>query len=173
MKTVYLLRHAKSSWKEEGLDDFDRPLTKRGLAAAAAIGRFLRDEGLLPAQILCSSARRTRQTLERLQEELGAPVPVRFERQLYLADAPALLRRLRRLNDALGLVMLVGHNPGLESLAYMLLDEAARRHKGLGDKFGTAALAVLAADVEQWSALRPGCAALTTFVRGKDLAGTA
>lgn len=172
MKTVYLLRHAKSSWQDEGLDDFDRPLTKRGRAAAEAIGRHMTAEGLAPAQILCSASQRTRETLERLQRQFAATVPVRYEKQLYLADTAALLRRLKRLNDSLASVMLIGHNPGIEGLALLLLDDASRKHKRVGTKFSTGALAVLTADVDHWSDLKPGCARLDSFVRGKDLVGS-
>lgn len=169
MKSIFLLRHAKSSWKDETLDDFDRPLSKRGREAATAIGRYMTAEALAPAQILCSPSRRTRETLERLQKHYSAAVPVRFEKQLYLADAPVLLRRLKRLNDALASVMLVGHNPGLEALAFLLLDDAGRKHKHLSEKFATGALAAIATGVEHWSALKPGCATLHSFARGKDL----
>jgi phosphohistidine phosphatase len=172
MKTLYLLRHAKSSWRDEALDDFDRPLTKRGRAAAEAIGRLMTAEGLAPGQILCSASQRTRETLERLQRQFAAAVPVRYEKQLYLADTTALLRRLKRLNDTLASVMLIGHNPGIEGLALLLLDDANRRHGRMGAKFSTGALAVLSIDVDHWSALQPGCARLESFVRGKDLVGS-
>lgn len=173
MKTLYLLRHAKSSWADEGLDDFDRPLAKRGRAAAEAIGRHMTAEALAPAQILCSASRRTRETLERVQRQFAATVPVRYEKQLYLADTAALVRRLKRLNDTLGSVMLVGHNPGIEGLAFLLLDKASLKQARLGEKFSTGALAVIDIDAEHWSALAPGCGRLHSFVRGKDLAVTA
>ena len=98
------------------LDDFDRPLNKRGRAAAKAMGRYLTEAGIQPSQVFCSSAKRTRETLERVQEGLGAAVPVRFEKGLYMADAPSLLRRMKRLNDSLASVMLIGHNPGSNAL---------------------------------------------------------
>jgi phosphohistidine phosphatase len=173
MKTLYLLRHAKSSWKQDVLDDFDRPLNKRGRAAAVAIGRFLAEGGMLPSQVLCSSARRTRETLERLQEVLATPLPARFEKGLYLADAPSLLRRVKRLNDSLASVMLVGHNPGLEHLALLVAaegDETLRRE--LAAKFPTGGLAILEASVERWADLKPACARITVFVRARDLALT-
>jgi phosphohistidine phosphatase len=174
MKTLYLLRHAKSSWKEDVPEDFDRPLNKRGRAAATAVGRYLAEQRVAPSQVLCSSAKRTRETLERMQEGMGAALPARFEKGIYLAEAPTLLRRLKRLNDSLASAMLIGHNPGLERLALMLAadsDEILRRQ--LAAKFPTGALAVLDADIGRWADLAPGCAALTAFVRARDLQLTA
>ncbi len=170
MKTIYLLRHAKSSWKDETLDDFDRPLNKRGRRAATLMGQYLAANGIEPAQILCSSSQRTRETLERLQGAIGASIPIRFEKGIYLAEPAALMRRLRRLSDSLPSVMVIGHNPGMERLALMLVaaggGEGAPR---MADKFPTAALAVLSADVDAWEKLAPRTARLDAFVCGRDL----
>ena len=169
MKTLYLLRHAKSSRTAVTVEDFDRPLTKRGRAAATAMGAYMAKHNLSPAQVLCSSAKRTRETLERLQEALG-PVPARFEKGIYMAEAAALLRRVRRLNDTLASVMLIGHNPGLEQLALSLAtggDADLRRQ--IAAKFPTAGLAVIEADVDRWSDVKPGSSRLSAFVRPKDL----
>jgi phosphohistidine phosphatase len=169
-KTLYLLRHAKSSWKDESLDDFDRPLNKRGRRAAMALGTYLARASIAPAQVLCSSAKRTRETMDIIQAELKSVVPIRFEKGIYLADSPSLLRRLKRLNDSLSSVMLVGHNPGLERLALMLIaesDDAVRRT--LANKFPTGSLAVIESDVGRWADLKPGCGRLGSFVKGRDL----
>jgi phosphohistidine phosphatase len=171
MKTLYLLRHAKSSWKDDGIEDFDRPLNKRGRAAAAAMGAHLARREVIPAQVLCSSAKRTRETWAHLQAAFGsAAVPVRFEKGIYLAEPVALLRRLRRLDDSLASAMLIGHNPGLELLAVSLSadgDEDLRRQ--LASKFPTGTLAVLEAVIDRWADLRPGSCRLTEFVRARDL----
>jgi phosphohistidine phosphatase len=169
-KTLYLLRHAKSSWKDETIEDLDRPLNKRGRAAAKAIGEYLARQKIVPAQVLCSSARRTRETLEGVQKALGDAVPARFEKGLYLADAAALLRRLRRLNDSFESVMLIGHNPGLERLALVLAaqhDDEPRRQ--LQSKFPTGSLAVIETDVDRWADLKPGCGRIVAFVQARDL----
>lgn len=170
MKTVYLFRHAKSSWTDETLDDFDRPLAKRGRRAAEAMAHYVAKKAMTPQQILCSPAKRTRQTLECLQEIIDASVPTRFEKQIYMASAATLLRRLRRASDDLESVMLVGHNPGLEQLAGMLAhggDLAA--HRLVANGFTAGALAVIEADVEHWAELRQGCGRLKAFIRPKDL----
>jgi len=170
MKTLYLLRHAKSSWKDETLDDFDRPLNKRGRAAATAMGAFLAEQGLAPSQVLCSSAKRTRETLERIQEQLATPVPVRFEKGLYMAEAPALLRRIKRLNDSLAAVMLIIHNPGIAHLAMLLTDERSEPQRSrLNAKFSTGSLAVIDADIARWADLVPQSGTLRSFTRPRDL----
>ena len=170
MKTLYLVRHAKSSWKDTAVEDFDRPLNKRGRAAASAIGSYVTEHGIAPSQVLCSSSKRTRETLERVQEQLAAPVPVRFEKGLYLAEAPALLRRIKRLNDSLASVMLIAHSPGLTHLALMLtLDDGRAERQKLNAKFSTGSLAVIETEVTHWADLAPHCGRLTNFVRPRDL----
>jgi phosphohistidine phosphatase len=170
MKTLFLLRHAKSSWDEGTIEDFDRPLARRGRAAAKALGVLLTEKSWQPAQILCSSAKRTRETLERIERHLSATVPTRFEKGLYMAEAPALLRRLRRLNDQIASVMVIGHNPGLENLAHLLAgggpDDLRRL---MTEKFPTGALAVVTAGIDHWTELKPGCGSLEAFVRPRDL----
>src|SRR5450631_2444347 len=126
MLTLTLLRHAKSSW-EEPLDDFDRPLAPRGKKAAPEIGAALAARGLRPDLILCSGALRARETLGLVIEDLGAPAPeVIYDDALYMAAPGTLLKRLHGIasapqRDAPRHVMLVGHNPGFEELALMLV----------------------------------------------------
>lgn len=170
MKTLFLLRHAKSSWKDHSLDDFDRPLNKRGRGAAKAIGEYLANRGVAPAQVLCSSARRARETLERAQEALGVTVPARFEKGIYMAEAATLMRRLKRLNDTLASAMLLGHNPGLADLAQTLIDDGDETlREELQTKFPTASLAMIEAHIERWADLHAGCGRLVEFVRPRDL----
>lgn len=170
-KTVYLLRHAKSSRKDGAREDFDRPLNKRGRDAAKAIGEYMARERIVPAQVLCSSAKRTRETMERLQEAVGGAVPVRFEKGIYMAEEAGLLRRLKRLNDSLGSAMLVGHNPGLQQLALLLAADADGDglRSQLQAKFPTAGMAVIETPVERWADLKPGCGRITAFVLARDL----
>ena len=169
MKTLYLLRHFKSSWKDKTLEDFDRPLAKRGRRAAELMAGYVARNGIAPAQVLCSPSRRTRETLERMQESLGGAVPTRFEKGIYLADASALLVRLRRLGDV-GSVMIIGHNPGLETLALALIGSGEEKaHTRLASKFPTGALAVLTTEIQNWRELEAGCARLDAFVCPRDL----
>jgi phosphohistidine phosphatase len=170
MKTLYLLRHAKSSWKDDSIDDIDRPLSKRGRAAAKAMRRHLAERKVQPAQVLCSPAKRTRDTLAIVQGAFASAVPVRFEKGIYMADAAALLRRLKRLGDSLASVMIVGHNPGLEQLALRLSDgRESEARRDLAVKFPTGALAVIRSEAEHWNELESGGATLETFTRARDL----
>jgi phosphohistidine phosphatase len=167
MRHVYLLRHAKSSWKARGVPDHDRPLAPRGRRASKAMARHLLEQGIEPELVLCSTARRARETLERLEPAVGASV-VRFERELYGASAEALLDRLRRVEDAVGSVLLIGHNPGTQMLALDLARSTAGSRE-LEAKFPTAALATLEFPGRSWRELAPGTAELTAFVRPRDL----
>jgi phosphohistidine phosphatase len=165
MKRLYLLRHAKSSWKDTSLPDHDRPLAGRGRRAAKAIARHLREQDLAPQLVLCSTARRARETLERIQSDLCAAT-VELEHDLYAASADALLERLRRLPDTVESVMLIGHNPGLQDLA---LDLARSPASDLATKFPTAALATLEIRTSNWQELDHKTAEIVAFVRPRDL----
>jgi phosphohistidine phosphatase len=165
-RVVYLLRHAKSSWKT-GARDHERPLAGRGRRAAKAIAAHLREQGIEPELVLCSTARRARETLERIEPALGAPT-VLIERELYGAGSGALLERLRGVPDEVRSVMLIGHNPGLQLLALELARPAAAVAE-LEAKFPTAALATLAFSGAGWQGLEPGTADLAGLVRPRDL----
>jgi phosphohistidine phosphatase len=168
MKHLYLLRHAKSSWKDPGLADHDRPLAGRGRRAAQAIARHLREQGIEPELVLCSTARRARETLERIEPALGTGA-VRVERELYGADAGALLEQLRGVPDAVGSVLVIGHNPGLQRLALGLARPAPAVEE-LEAKYPTAGLAALVFEGSSWRDLDRGSAELVGFVRPRDLA---
>jgi phosphohistidine phosphatase len=167
MGTLYLLRHAKSSWDDPARADHDRPLAPRGLRAARRMARHLREAGVAPDLVLCSSAVRARQTLELVQPALG-DAAVRVEDGLYAATADRLLERLRALPEPVRSVMLVGHNPGLQDLA---LDLAARgsRLPELAAKLPTGALVTLRTD-GPWATLETGAAELVDLVAPRSVA---
>jgi phosphohistidine phosphatase len=160
-KRLLLLRHAKSSWDDPSLADHDRPLAERGRRAAQLIGAYLRSEEIAASLVLCSSARRTRETLELVDP----PGEVRIEQDLYGASADQLLARVRQLPETIDSVMLVGHNPGTHDLAVRLADDDG----GLAaQKFPTGALATLTF-TGPWRALRAGGAELSGFVKPREL----
>lgn len=168
MKTLYLLRHAKSSWGDPTVDDFNRPLNDRGRKAAKLVARLMRHRGIRPQRVLCSAARRTRETCEALAAAL-ADADVTFEKRLYEAGSDRLMARLRQLPDEVSSVMVIGHNPGLEGLARLLAgDGDIEAHAALRRKFPTAAMAVL--DCPGWSDLGPMRCTLRDFIRPVDLA---
>jgi len=154
MKELLLLRHAKSSWATAGMDDFERPLNKRGRRAAAALAGYLEAEGLRPALVLCSDALRTRQTLDLLRDALGGRVAAHLEPELYLADPSTLLDRLRKVADDVPSVMVIAHNPGLQELALELAAAAGPADSALAarieSKFPTGALARFRLKIERW-----------------------
>lgn len=173
MLTLTLLRHAKSSWDSVELEDFDRPLNDRGRKAAPAAARDLVRLKLLPDLILCSTARRTRETLALVLPELGkAKAAVKpsviFEDDLYLAFVTALLERIRRIEDGPRSVLLVGHNPGLQGLALALIGAGEGEDiAALADKFPTAAIAAMTFEAERWAAVEPAGGRLIHFVTPK------
>jgi phosphohistidine phosphatase len=162
-KQLFLLRHAKSSWKDAELPDHDRPLARRGRRASKLMSKHLRRHELQPKLVLCSSATRARETLERVRPSGDVWV----EEQLYLASAAELLTRLRRVPETFDSVMLIGHSPAIETLALALADHG-EPPAALVQKFPTGALATLAFDGD-WAELRPGCAELISFVKPTDL----
>ncbi len=163
MKTLYILRHAKAA--PEGSDgDAARPLAKRGRKAAGIMGDYLAGVVPVPEWALCSSAIRTRETLDQVLPSLDPTPRVRYEDELYLATAGRLIERLQRLPGEVASVLLVGHNPGLHQLVVTLAGE----HGGIAEGFPTAALAVLRL-ADAWSALRPQEAMLIDYRTPKSL----
>jgi phosphohistidine phosphatase len=168
MKRLFLLRHAKSSWEDSELADHDRPLAARGRRAAKLIAGHMRRERVRPGLVLCSSSRRTRETLERIVPALDGSIPTLIEQELYAASADRLLDRLRAVEDGVDSVLLIGHNPALEQLVLTLAGKGDKLPE-LRSKYPTGALATLEFR-GRWSGLRPGGASLTDFVRPKQLA---
>jgi phosphohistidine phosphatase len=165
--TVYLLRHAKSDWSDQTLPDHARPLAPRGRRDAKRIANHLRRHEIEPTLVLCSSAERTRRTLDLVRPALGA-APAQIEDELYAAASLQLLERLRALPEQSASVLVIGHNPGLQELALVLATPS--RTRGLLEaKFPTAALATLSVPHATWAQLAAGDAELTGFVIPKQL----
>jgi phosphohistidine phosphatase len=120
MKTLYLLRHAKSSWKDDTLLDIERPLNKRGRKAAETIGRFLKRKRIVPDLVLCSTAVRARETTEIVMEAAGRSPEIQFDERIYEAGPERLLEVVAQIDKAKKRVLLVGHNPGLEEFMELL-----------------------------------------------------
>jgi len=168
--TLRLLRHAKSSWDDPTLADRERPLAPRGVRDAKRIATHLGGRGIEPELVLCSSAVRTRETLDLVRPALGDP-QVLFEDGIYDASADALLGRLRSVPDSVASVLLLGHNPGVQDLTLRLAAAGARRDV-VATKFPTCALATLAVPNADWRDLGDEEAELVDFVAPKQLART-
>ncbi len=166
MRTLAIMRHAKSSWDDPSLDDHDRPLGARGRADAPRVATHLAARGLAPEVVLCSSARRTRETLE-LVEPVTAGAEQRVEEQLYGATGAALLERVRALPESVTTALVIGHNPACQDLVVALAGAGARVDQAR-TKLPTAAVAVLSVPTA-WQALSRGEATLTELVLPKEL----
>jgi phosphohistidine phosphatase len=169
MKSLTLLRHAKSSWGDPALGDFDRPLDGRGQRAARAIGRAMRAHGLRFDRALASPAARIRETLENVAKSYGT-IDTNFDQRIYLASPEMLMKLVRDTADTVQSLLIVGHSPGLPMLAQRLTrDDAGGLRAQLGEKYPTAALAVIALPVEHWRDVIDGIGTLERFIRPRDL----
>jgi phosphohistidine phosphatase len=162
-KQLFVMRHAKSSWDDPGLDDHERPLAPRGRRAVKLLAAHVRDNGIEPALVLCSSARRARETLAGVSP--GGRTLI--EPELYGAGVTEILGMLQRIPEDTGSTMVVGHNPALQMLVLRLAGRGAQLG-AIRDKFPTGALATLTFD-GPWNELAPGAAELTAVVRPRDL----
>jgi phosphohistidine phosphatase len=182
-RKLVLLRHAKSAWPD--VPDHERPLARRGQRDAPVMGRWLHAAGHVPDQVLCSTARRARETWQLAQAGLGAAPPVSFDDAVYQGSAGQLLDVIRRVPTAARTLLIVGHDPALPELALTLA--AATPPAGLSAvsaaappamfdrmraKFPTAAIAVFVV-TGNWDQLGPGTARLSRFVTPRDLAAPA
>jgi len=163
MKTILLLRHAKSSWSDPSLADVDRPLAKRGRKDAPRMGAVLSAFDCVPDVILSSPARRARETAELTARAAGFRGDIRWEESFYGGSAGDLMAALRRLPDDVQRPMLVGHNPTMEATAAALLGDGAFAGGGVL-RMPTAALVCLEIGIDRWVALQRGEATLRWFL---------
>ena len=171
VKTLWLLRHAKSSWEDLTLVDADRPLAPRGHRAARRMARYLADEGLRPAVLCSSGAERALATARALRAAWPDAPALDVEASLYEAEPEALLRCIGSTPDAADSLLLVGHQPGLQDLALHLIGRGQRKlRQRLARKWPTAALVELAFDVSGWRQIESRTGELVRFVRPSDLA---
>jgi phosphohistidine phosphatase len=167
-RRLLLLRHAKSAWPED-VADHDRPLAARGRRDAPAVGRWLRTSGYVPDLVLCSTARRARETWQLAEEELGAKPETTFERRVYGASPAELLALAHQTPSNVRTLMIVGHEPTMSDLTLELAStEPGGALERVRDKFPTAAIAVLDFSGD-WAGLAPGRARLDDFMTPADL----
>jgi len=171
MKTLTLLRHAKSGWDDPVLRDFDRPLNGKGKRAAQLVGRNWRAQGLAFDHAVASPAVRVIETIEQVATGYGDTLAPAWDRRIYLASATTLLDIVHELPAGADHVLLVGHNPGLEDLVLMLVPDSEEQplRDDVEAKFPTASTAQLSFDVAEWHDVAAGNAALALFVRPRDL----
>lgn len=170
MKTLTLLRHAKSGWDDPVTRDFDRPLNPKGRRAATLVGRHMRDLGLSFDHVVASPAVRVGETIDDVASGFGRfPEPV-LDRRIYLASSATLLDVVRELPADATCALMVGHNPGLEDLVLMLVpEETGPLRDAAEEKYPTATLAAIDLDIDDWAAAAPGTGRLVRFIRPRDL----
>jgi len=164
MRHLLLLRHAKSSWANPDIEDIDRPLNKRGKRAAADLGKWLREARWIPDEVLCSAARRTRETCDRLKLDTEPTL----REDIYEAPPGALLAAVQGARGSR--VLMVGHNPGIGALAQILAAEKPRHTRF--DDYPTGALTILRFDLDNWAEIQPGSGEVVAFLTPHDLAPT-
>ncbi len=147
MKTVLLMRHAKSSWKDTTLSDHQRPLKKRGKRDAPRMGELLMKQDLIPDMILCSTAERARQTVAGLLQACDFDGEIQYLDELYHADYLTYLDQLSLLPDDVEMVMIVGHNPEMDEFLEVECD--------VYDHMVTAAIARIEYPIDDWAAIMP------------------
>lgn len=172
MRRLILLRHAKSDWSAPGTPDRERVLSQRGTKAARLIGRYLAEHELVPAHAIVSTAERTRQTWQLLGEAVTAPPSVVFDDRIYEAAPADILAAIADVPKAAATLIVVGHNPGLQSLALMLAGAGNNKaRKALVEKYPTGGIAVIDFDLPDWSAVSPGSGRLERFVTPRAIGG--
>lgn len=160
MKTLFVLRHAKSSWKNRELSDFERPLNKRGEKAAPFMGKLMRDNGFIPEAIISSSAERAEQTAKLIRSSASIDIEIQFDRRIYESSTNSLLHIVSEFNDNFSSAMIVGHNPGFEGLVEILGNEYQR--------MPTAALAIINLNIDSWQDIAAGCGEIISVLRPKE-----
>lgn len=161
MKTLFLLRHAKSSWKDESLSDFERPLNRRGKRASEAVGRYLKTKIVVPELILCSPAVRARETIERLMKTAKWTTEVRYDQRIYGAGGLRLVEVISQIENDRKVAMLVGHNPGMEELLMLLA--------GISESIPTGTVAKIALKTTKWANAADKRATLEWLVKPSEL----
>jgi phosphohistidine phosphatase len=170
MLTLSLLRHAKSSWKNPTLPDRERPLATRGMEDAPLMGGAMTERGIDPDLVLCSSARRTVDTLALVLPELKVEPKVVYEDALYHASPAEMLNTLRAIQPGAQRVMMVGHNPEIQALALDLIGSGPKHMRDrLKEKFPTTGLAVITFPAGLWSSVDVNSGSLTLFLVPREL----
>ena len=145
MKKIFLMRHAKSSWKDSNIPDHDRPLKKKGEKDAKAMGKMLKSKKLSPDVILCSSAERAKQTAALFKDAISFDEKIELDDKLYMAEISDLITAIKKAPKKAKSVMVIGHNPGLEALLQTLT--------GKVETFPTSAIAYISVPIDEWSDL--------------------
>ncbi len=160
MKTLLILRHAKSSWDDPGLSDFERPLNDRGRRTAPFMGELMKRKGLKPEMIISSPAERAKTTAELVKDAADSHAEIRYDQRIYEAGPQALRQVVSELDNTYEAAMIVGHNPGIEGFIRFLTGQL--------EPMPTAALAVISLSTDAWDRIDEGSGKLEAIHRPKD-----
>lgn len=160
MKILFVLRHAKSSWDDANLSDFERPLNRRGRETAPFMGELMRNKKLVPEIIICSPAERAKETAKLVKESAEFDAEIEFDKRIYESSTHNLLYIISGIDDIYDSAMIVGHNPGFEGIVETLC--------GNYERMPTAALAVIDLNCEIWNDVKPNCGNLREILRPKE-----
>lgn len=172
LKTLTLMRHAKSSWDDTVERDFDRPVNSRGRRASARVGQWIAEQGFQFDHVCASPAVRVRQTLEGMQDGMGVVLKPLWDTRVYLSSSATLLLLVQQFSDEKFDAMLVGHNPGCEDLLLGLVPPGGELRDAAEVKYPTATLARIELDIERWADADDKLGRLTHFIRPRDLDAT-
>lgn len=158
------MRHAKSSWSEGSLKDFDRPLNERGMTDAPRMGRYLKELDIVPDQLICSPALRAKQTVFKVSKELGIENDkITWDEDLYFRGSISYIHALKRVNDQSSVVLIAGHYPMVSDVVSTLMGRELTEH------FSTASIACVEVNLESWDELDEGMCELKWMVKPKEL----
>ena len=160
MKYLYILRHAKSSWDDPALSDFERPLNERGRNAAPFMGEVIAKRGYLPRQMISSPAKRAAATAMLIKESAGFNAEIKFDDRIYEASPNTLRQVVSEIDDASESAMVIGHNPGIEGFIRFLT--------GRLEPMPTAALAVVRLNIDSWANISANSGEIVEVIRPKD-----
>ena len=161
MRTLLIMRHAKSSWDNPEISDFDRPLNSRGLNAAPFMGNLIYTNHLTPDLIISSPAKRAKQTAILVKETAEIAEKIEFQEQIYEASPTTLLYLVSQISNKYKSILLVGHNPGLEGFIRILTSEI--------ETMPTAAVAKINLEITNWDEIKANCGKLELIMRPRDL----
>lgn len=164
LKKILVMRHAKSSWSESSLKDFDRPLNNRGLKDAPRMGRYLKDLDIIPDQLISSPALRAKQTIIKVSDELGLEKEkIIWDEDLYFRSSKSYIHALKRADEQSSIVLIAGHYPMVSDVVSTLIGRELAEH------FSTASIACVEAYLESWGDLDQGICELKWMVKPKDI----
>ena len=170
MKTIFLLRHAKSKWGDPNISDFDRPLADRGIKSAKKIGKYLKKKNYTPNVVYCSSALRAKQTCECINRIIKKKKNIIYKKDLYMSDSGTFIKFLKNTKDKYNSAMIISHNPGIENFAIeMIQNKDNEIYDNINAKYPTGGLVIIKLKNSNWSKLKFESGEVCEFIKPREL----